>query len=87
MNTQEQQTQNIQSQEQKNRNPKYSKICTQILPQKSIVHKHQPKSEWFFFFLSFFMFLSGADLGLEQIWVWSKSNGIVSGLGADLGLG
>ena len=27
MNTQEQQTQNIQSQEQKNRNPKYSKIC------------------------------------------------------------
>ena len=30
--TQEQQTQNIQSHEQKNRNPKYSKICTQILP-------------------------------------------------------
>ena len=26
MNTQEQQTQNIQSQEQKNRNPEYSKI-------------------------------------------------------------
>ena len=38
MNTQEQQTHNIQSQEQKNRNPKYSKICTQILPQKSIIH-------------------------------------------------
>ena len=78
MNTQEQQTQNIQSQEQKNRNPKYSKICTQIIPQKSIVHKHQPKFEWFFFFLSFFMFLSRADLGLEQIqwcrfWVWSRS--------------
>ena len=28
MNTQKQQIQNIQSQEQKNRNPKYSKICT-----------------------------------------------------------
>ena len=69
MNTQEQQTQNIQSQEQNNRNPKYSKICTQIIPQKSIVHKPQPRSEWvfFFFFLSFFMFLSGANLGLEQI--------------------
>ena len=68
MNTQEQQTQNIQSQEQKHRNLKYSKICTQILPQKSIVHKHQPRSECFFFFsLSFFMFLLGADLGLEQI--------------------
>ena len=66
MITQEQQTQNIQSQEQKNRNPKYSKICTQILPQKSIVHKHQPRSECFFF-LSFFMFLSGADLRLVQI--------------------
>ena len=38
MNTQEQQTQNIQSQEQKNRNPKDSKICSQILPQKSIIH-------------------------------------------------
>ena len=79
MNTQEQQTQNIQSQEQKNRNPKYSKICTQILPQKSIVHKHQPRFECFFFFL---MFLSGADLGLEQI-QWRhfcllKTNSIVS---------
>ena len=91
MNTQEQQNQNIQSQEQKNRNPKFCKICTQILPQKSIVHKHQPRSKWFFFFLSFFMFLLGADLGLEQIqwrrfWVWSKSNGIVSRFGVDLGL-
>ena len=81
MNTQEQQTQNIQSQEQKNRNPKYSKICTQIIPQKSIVHKHQPKSEWFFFS---FPFLCSYQ---EQIWVWSRSNGAVSGFGADLGLG
>ena len=55
MNTQEQQTQNIQSQEEKNRNPKYSKICTQILPQNSIVHKHQPRSKWFSLF--FFPFL------------------------------
>ena len=39
MNTQEQQTQNIQSQEQKNKNPEYSKICTKILPQKSIIHR------------------------------------------------
>ena len=57
MNTQEQQTQNIQSQEQKNRNPKYSKICTQILPQKSIVHNNQPISEWFFFSFLFYVLI------------------------------
>ena len=83
MNTQEQQTHNIQSQEQKNRNPKYSKICTQILPQKSIVHKHQPRSKWFFFFPFIFYVLiksksefeanpMASFLGLEQIWVWVK---------------
>ena len=68
MNTQEQQTQNIQSQEQKNRNPKYSKICTQILPQKSIVHKHQPKSECFFFpFLFYVLIKSRSGFGADPM--------------------